>query len=388
MKHRFLMLTALMLGSIASAWADYPAGYTAFQRGAYETAHQEWQPLAEHGMAKAQFSLGILYAKGLGVPRNDTRAVAWFHKAAQQNYAEAQFNLGILYARGRGVAQNDVQAYLWLHLAARQGHASAVYGLEIIARRMPPAQVAEAQVLARAWQPQASSTPLPPPTAAVDDADDEPEPPALQITGTGTGFIVSRQGHLLTNYHVIEACGALSARHGDTEHALTPVASDPQTDLAVLKKAPVPKTLATFRAGRGIRPGDDVVVIGFPLRQLLASEAHVTTGTVSALAGLKNDTRHLQISAPIQSGNSGGPLLDRSGNIVGVIASTLDALRVADAFGDVPQNVNFAIKADIAQQFLDRHNIPYQTAISDTEHRPADIGERARAFTVMVECWQ
>ena len=385
MKYRSLMLTAFVLNSIASAWADYPTGYTAFQRGDYATAYRAWQPLAEHGMAKAQFNLGILYARGLGAPQNDTRAATWFHKAAQQNNVEAQFNLGILYAQGRGVTQDDGQAYLWLHLAARQGHANAVRGLEILARRMSPAQVAETQVLARAWQPQTSPTPLPP---SADTADDVSEPPALQITGTGTGFIVSRQGHVLTNYHVIEACGALSARHGDTEHALTLVASDPRADLAVLEKGPLPTTLATFRTGKGIRPGDDVVVIGFPLRQLLASEAHVTTGTVSALAGLKNDARHLQISAPIQSGNSGGPLLDRSGNIVGVITSTLDALRVAEAFGDVPQNVNFAIKAGVAQQFLDRHNIPYQTAVSGTEHRPADIGEKALAFTLMVECWQ
>ena len=382
---RLTLVVALMVGSVASARADYTTGYTAFQRGDYATAYREWQPLAEQGIATAQSNLGILHAKGLGVPQNDTRATTWFHQAAQQNYVEAQFNLGILYAQGRGIRQNDVRAYMWLHLAARQGHANAVRGLEVVARRMSPAQVAEAQVLARAWRPHASPAPSPSPADAVDDV---PEPPALQSASTGTGFIVSRQGHLLTNYHVIEACGALSARHGDTEHVLTLVASDPQTDLAVLKKGPMPKAPATFRASKGIRPGDDVVVIGFPLRQLLASEAHITTGTVSALAGLKNDTRHLQISAPVQSGNSGGPLLDRSGNVVGVVTSTLDALSVAEVFGGVPQNVNFAIKAGVVQKFLDRHNIPYQTAVSGTEHRPADIGEKARAFTLMVECWQ
>src|SRR5439155_21695916 len=99
--------------------------------------------------------------------------------------------------------------------------------------------------------------------------------------------------------------------------------------------------------GRAVRQGDGIVAVGFPLRGLLASGPNVTTGTISALAGLGDDSRYLQITAPVQPGSSGGPLLDQSGNVVGVVVGKLDALRVAQAIGDIPQNVNFAINAAV-----------------------------------------
>jgi S1-C subfamily serine protease len=84
---------------------------------------------------------------------------------------------------------------------------------------------------------------------------------------------------------------------------------------------------------------------------LLASEANVTTGTVSALAGIGNDTR-LQVTVAVQPGNSGGPLLGLRGRVVGVVVGKLDAVQIASVTGDIPQNVNFAIKAGVAQTFL------------------------------------
>ncbi|MEX0815304.1 MAG: serine protease, partial [Dongiaceae bacterium] len=146
--------------------------------------------------------------------------------------------------------------------------------------------------------------------------------------------------------------------------------------------------VAAFREGRGVRAGDGVVVVGFPLRGLLASAANVTTGTVSALAGIRDDIRYLQITAPVQPGNSGGPLLDMSGNVVGVVVGKLDALAVAEVTGDIPQNVNFAIKDSVARSFLDANGIDYETAPADRDLSAADVGERARRFTVLLECWK
>lgn len=114
----------------------------------------------------------------------------------------------------------------------------------------------------------------------------------------------------------------------------------------------------------------------------------MSTGTVSAMAGIQDDTRYLQISAPIQPGNSGGPLLDMSGNVIGVVSAKLDALRVAGVIGDIPQNVNFAIKDAVARNFLDNHGIVYQTAPSDRILTAADVAEMARGFTILIECWR
>ena len=130
--------------------------------------------------------------------------------------------------------------------------------------------------------------------------------------------------------------------------------------MALLKLEQRTETTAAFRIGRPPRAGESAVVFGFPLSQLLASTGNVTTGIVTALAGPLNDPHQIQISAPVQSGNSGGPVLDASGYLIGVVVSKLNAVR-----GDMPQNVNFAIKASTAANFLDAHGIAYQSATGE-----------------------
>ena len=139
---------------------------------------------------------------------------------------------------------------------------------------------------------------------------------------------------------------------------------------------------------RGTRPGDSVLVIGYPLHGLLASEANVTTGTVSASAGLRDDTRYLQITAPVQPGNSGGPLLDQSGNVVGVVVAKLNAMKLAKHTGDIPQNINFALKANVAKGFLESYGIEYESVPKGKVLSVPDVADAAREFTVRVLCYQ
>jgi S1-C subfamily serine protease len=132
----------------------------------------------------------------------------------------------------------------------------------------------------------------------------------------GTGFIVSASGQILTNYHVIDGCvGEISGNlSGQGTMALRVVASDETNDLALLQANQPVNGVASIRA-TPIHPGDSIIVIGYPLHGLLTSDFTVTSGIVSSLSGLLNDTRYLQISAGVQSGNSGGPLLDTSGKL-------------------------------------------------------------------------
>ena len=109
-------------------------------------------------------------------------------------------------------------------------------------------------------------------------------------------------------------------------------------------------------------------------------------GNVSALAGLRDDSRYLQISAPVQPGNSGGPLLDASGHLIGIVTAKLDAIRYARITGDIPQNVNFALKAEVARTFLDSKGISYRIERSELQLAPADVGDNASPFTVYIEC--
>jgi uncharacterized protein len=103
---------------------------------------------------------------------------------------------------------------------------------------------------------------------------------------------------------------------------------------------------------------------------------------------MQNDSRFIQISAPVQPGNSGGPLLDTSGNVVGVVVSKLNAQKIADATGDIPQNVNFAISPLVLQGFLEANSVDYQTAPSVRKLSTADVAEAAKRFTYLVECWK
>jgi S1-C subfamily serine protease len=204
---------------------------------------------------------------------------------------------------------------------------------------------------------------------------------------SGSGIVVSAAGDILTNDHVIAECSTIRLKGaGYAGETATVVARDPRNDLALLRSQPKATEFAVFRDGRGIRSGDQVVAVGFPLPGLLASEANVTVGGVSALAGLRDDPRYLQITAPVQPGSSGGALLDLAGNLVGIVSSKLNGLKVAQASGDIPQNVNFAVKSDIARVFLDGKDVDYATAPSTVTLSPADIGERAKRFTLLIDC--
>jgi S1-C subfamily serine protease len=208
------------------------------------------------------------------------------------------------------------------------------------------------------------------------------------VTKTGTGFVVSANGHIVTNHHVVNGCtgdihGNLS---GEPVTTLRVVSSDESNDLALLQgPAASFKDFAKIR-DRAIRSGDSVVAIGFPYHGLLTSDFTVTTGIVSSLSGLLNDTRYLQISAAVQPGNSGGPLLDTSGQIVGMVSAKINALKFVRATGNIPENINFAIKTGAIRDFLDNSVVPYQTAEPKGELKTAEIAGNARGYTLLISC--
>ena len=206
---------------------------------------------------------------------------------------------------------------------------------------------------------------------------------------TASGFVVSTGGDVMTNRHVVNRCQAIAVR---TDSATTApariVALHVRDDLAVIRSDLLFDDVASFRIGSRIRPGDDVIAVGFPLAGLLAAEPSVTTGSVNALAGIHNDQSLLQMSAPVQQGSSGGPLFDSSGNVVGIVVTKLNARVVAEETGDLPQNVNFAVKGHIARDFLQTLGVHVRADSSTTRKSNADVGDIGRRVTVMVECYR
>ena len=116
-----------------------------------------YRKAAEQGYADAEYSLGVMYANGQGVAEDDAEAVKWYRKAAEQGYAKAQYKLGIMYDFGDGVAEDDVVAYMWWNLAAAQGHEGCKKGKDILSKKMTREKIAEAQKLSREWLAKRSS---------------------------------------------------------------------------------------------------------------------------------------------------------------------------------------------------------------------------------------
>jgi S1-C subfamily serine protease len=240
------------------------------------------------------------------------------------------------------------------------------------------------------------SVPAPKPTIAatqMKSAATEPEapPPATKspklVNVNGTGFLISTSGHIVTNNHVISDCvGDVHGNLvGDSVATLRVVSTDETNDLALLQLAGSFKDAATIRA-TAVHSGDSIIAIGYPFHGLLTSDFTVTTGIVSSLSGLFNDTRFLQISAPVQPGNSGGPLLDSSGNVVGVVSEKINALKFVKATGDIPENINFAIKTGALRDFLDNSVISYRTSDPGPELKTPQIASNVRAYTMLISC--
>jgi hypothetical protein len=164
------LLALLSLLLPLQTWAGWDEATSAYGRGDYTTAFQEWWPLAQAGDAKAQFNLGLMYEKGRGVSQDYAQALTWYRRAAAQGNVLAQVNLGVTYEEGQGVPQDYQQAYFWYNLAA--AHVSqipeeffpekVVRNRDRVAAYLTPAQLAEAQAQARTWQPKPETPNVPP----------------------------------------------------------------------------------------------------------------------------------------------------------------------------------------------------------------------------------
>ncbi len=139
-------------------------------------------------------------------------------------------------------------------------------------------------------------------------------------------------------------------------------------------------------ARRSLKLGEFVYALGFPLPGIIDNGLNFTGGQVSSLSGLGGDTRHFQLSAPIQPGNSGGPVVNTSGQLVGVTRARLDDVATLEASGSLPQNVNYAIRSDIAASFLRANGIDPSESESAAKLEPTDIATAGRGYTFQIRC--
>lgn len=288
------------------ALADYQTGIEALNRGDHARALSELEPLAQSGDSRAQWALGYMHRRGLGVPKDPARAEAWRNRAVQ----------GVV---GTPAEKKPV-------------------------RRAPS-----------------------------------------QVTGRGSGFVVSDRGHVLTNHHVVARCRRIQVRSGRKTAQGKLASANARADLALLDLSALTAKPAVLRRPPKAVLGEQVLIAGYPLQGLLSHEMHVSVGVVSALAGPRGDPRFIQVGTRVQPGNSGGPVLDREGRVIGVVAGVLPPADAERAGAIGPLQTSYAIRGELMGSFLDRAGVRYRTKTeraSDTE----TLAAKAEYFTVLVEC--
>jgi tol-pal system protein YbgF len=168
----------------------------------------------------------------------------------------------------------------------------------------------------------------------------------------GTGFIITKNGYVITCHHIIERADLITVQIADRIYQAQLILEDPYNDLALVKISGSFKALA-FSEERSAKMGDQVFTIGYPNPGMQGISAKFTKGEVSSLTGFRDDLRFYQVSVPIQPGNSGGPLVDMKGNVRGIIVALLNVSTAVKITGAIPQNVNYAIKSSYALALLD-----------------------------------
>ncbi len=207
----------------------------------------------------------------------------------------------------------------------------------------------------------------------------------LLRAASGTGFAVTREGHLVTNNHVIYGCGDVKVHSGGKAIRAAVLSNDPMNDLAILKAEFKPASILPLSDDMP-ELMQDIFVAGFPFGQNVSSSVKVTKGIISSLTGLGNNFSNIQIDAAIQPGNSGGPIFDKKGNVVGVAVAKLDLKTIVKDYGVVPENTNFGIKANIVSNLLESNGVK-TSAPNKREVSTSALGKTVIDSTYFLSCW-
>lgn len=203
--------------------------------------------------------------------------------------------------------------------------------------------------------------------------------------GHGTGFFITAAGHIITNNHVIEKCsGAIWADATDGQASkVTVIDTDKRNDLALLKAGfPAPAT-AVFRSPVDIQKGEDVIVIGYGTHKLAPIKPHITKGLFDRVYG--GGTR-IKMAAAVRPGNSGGPVLDANGQVIGVVYAQLNTVSTFKATGKVILDQGFAITNPLVFRLLEKHNIDYQRGAPGQPITQGQLFDAAKPFMARVSC--
>ncbi len=213
----------------------------------------------------------------------------------------------------------------------------------------------------------------------------EPDKEEVYRVASGTGFFVSENGYVVTNQHVIDGCTETRVHTRNKTLPSSLIAKDAQNDLALLQVDFSPKQF--FKLSEE-NPSllQEIIAAGYPFGNQISNSIKVTRGIVSATAGLRDNVSQIQIDAALQPGNSGGPIINDGGSVVGVAVAKLDAEYTLENFGILPENTNFGIKVSVVKSLLESNNVLFEESQTGKMNR-TKLGILVTEGTVFLSCW-
>jgi S1-C subfamily serine protease len=344
---------------------------------------------AELGKEVSMRNVSNSYKSGQGVLKNIGKSTYWLLRSAESGNMNSMTSVAERYITGFGVQENPMEGLAWLYVAEHKRSYEAAGMIKNAEAKLNNSLILHAQDRAkvlldlikdghRTSEASFGNTP----GAATPGQPTGPKP-KHSAKGSGSGAVISPAGHIATAAHVIKGATYLEIVTPEGTFPATVLNNDEQNDVALLK---VDRAFGThIRVGRSseVRLGQSVATIGFPNIGIQGHSPKVTQGMISSENGIQNDIRMWQISVPIQPGNSGGPLLDEKGRLVGIVVATL-SLRAIQMTGSVPQNVNYAIKGAYLEPLLNFHKLSAEDSTGTPPESFQDMIATAQKSSVLI----
>jgi S1-C subfamily serine protease len=344
---------------------------------------------AELGGELAMGHLALAYKEGRGTLKNIGKSTYWLLRSAEAGNAESMTQVAIAYVEGYGVTENPMEGLAWLYVAEFNNNADAASLIKTAEAKLNNSLILMAQDRAKVIIDlikegrRTSDSTLSGSLPASTPGQPAPSKPKHESKGSGSGAVVSSAGHVVTAAHVIKGATYLEVVTPAGIHPATVLSVDDANDVALLKVDQMFDAHIPVGRSSEVRLGQSVATIGFPNIGIQGHSPKVTQGMISGENGVQNDIRMWQISVPIQPGNSGGPLLDEHGRLVGVVVASL-SLRAIQITGSVPQNVNYAIKGAYLEPLLNFHKVTVAQAPSVAPGSFQDMVAAAQKASVLV----
>ena len=211
------------------------------------------------------------------------------------------------------------------------------------------------------------------------------QPGEVFSVASGTGFFINRSGHILSNNHVVDSCTTVKVHYKGNAKAVKILAIDRANDLSLMKSDVNPDDVFAI-SKEDAELMEEIWVAGYPFGKVVSSSVKINKGNINALTGIGDNYSNFQTDAPMQPGNSGGPIINQKGNVVGVAVAKLDYIKIIEDFGAIPEGTNFGIKSSTVQQFIKANNVnSASTNLMDMSNK--DLGKKIQKATVYLDCW-